>query len=87
MGVNTAAIHMATGVGVPTLTIYGPSDPAIWKPPSEKHHVVRKSLPCLPCRLHGCSQSSVSSCLDELTADEVWEELDALLSMYLSSKG
>jgi len=73
-------------LGVPTLTLYGPSNPLLFKPPGEEHGVVRKAMPCVPCGLHGCENSGVSRCMDELTVDEVWEELDSRLRRYLFEK-
>ena len=87
LGVDTAAIHMAAGVGTPTLTIYGPSDPSIWKPLGDRHHVVAKDLPCVPCMRHDCKKGDGSRCLEDLTTDEVWKKADVLLSSYLRGDG
>ncbi|HIJ79559.1 MAG: glycosyltransferase family 9 protein [Desulfobulbaceae bacterium] len=76
IGVDSAGQHIAAAVGVPTLTIYGPSKPASWAPQGEKHKVVQKQLYCVPCCQTGCENSHQSRCLDELTVEEVTREID-----------
>jgi predicted lipopolysaccharide heptosyltransferase III len=71
IGVDTAALHMAAAVGVPTVGIFGPSSPATWAPRGGRHCVVTKGMSCQPCREKGCQGTEKSRCLDELTAEEV----------------
>jgi len=71
IGVDTAALHIAAAVGVPTLGIFGPSDPVNWAPRGECHRVIGQRLPCRPCRQKGCQNSEFSRCLDELDSETV----------------
>jgi predicted lipopolysaccharide heptosyltransferase III len=71
IGVDTAALHIAAAVGVPTVGIFGPSSPTTWAPRGKSHCVVTKGLSCQPCRQKGCQGSERSRCLDQLTAEEV----------------
>ena len=32
---DTGIMHVAGAVGVPTVALFGPTDPALWKPPSD----------------------------------------------------
>jgi ADP-heptose:LPS heptosyltransferase len=34
VGPDTAITHLAAATGVPTVALFGPTDPALWKPPS-----------------------------------------------------
>jgi len=75
IGVDTAALHLAAAVGVPTLGIFGPSPAVCWAPRGIRHTVVTKNMPCIPCRRKGCQNSETSQCLDELTLQDIHEEL------------
>jgi ADP-heptose:LPS heptosyltransferase len=50
---DTGALHIAASYGIPTLSIFGPSDPDILAPLNEpglkKHHYVWKKPHCSPC--------------------------------------
>jgi len=71
VGVDTAALHIAGAVGVPTVGIFGPSSPVSWAPRGDRHCVATKGMPCQPCRQKGCQGTEKSRCLDELKAEEV----------------
>lgn len=48
---DTGPVHMATAIGIPTVTIFGPSDPAGWSPQLPITTVVRaETSSCLECR-------------------------------------
>ncbi|HIJ91451.1 MAG: glycosyltransferase family 9 protein [Desulfobulbaceae bacterium] len=72
IGVDSAGLHIAAAVGVPTIGLYGPSGFATWAPKGEGHVVVHKKIPCVPCRQKGCGGSLKSRCMDELGVDEVY---------------
>jgi len=71
VGVDTAALHMAGAVGVPTVGIFGPSSPVSWAPRGDRHCVVTKGMSCQPCRQKGCQGTENSRCLNELNAEAV----------------
>ncbi|MCX5883319.1 MAG: glycosyltransferase family 9 protein [Deltaproteobacteria bacterium] len=75
IGVDTAALHLAAAVGIPTMGIFGPSPVACWAPRGSQHAVVSKNMRCVPCRRKGCQNSEISQCLDELSVKDVHEEL------------
>jgi heptosyltransferase-3 len=79
IGVDTAALHIAAAVGIPTIGIFGPSSPINWAPIGDQHTVVFKEMLCLPCRRKGCQDSETSRCLDELTFEEIKETVDGQL--------
>ena len=72
IGGDSAGMHIAAGVGTPTITIFGPSSSADWAPRGRNHQVVKKDYPCLPCHQKGCDGNGSSRCLEELTVDEVF---------------
>lgn len=71
LGVDSAAPHMASALGTPTLTIFGPSDWRAWVLPDDLHRVVAPDMPCVPCNMEGCDRKSRSICLEELPAEKV----------------
>jgi len=79
LGVDSAAPHIAASVGTPTLTIFGPGNWKSWTVTDQLHRVVTSKLPCQPCNRKGCDDSEKSRCLDELSVDKVYSEIDAIL--------
>lgn len=75
IGVDTAALHLAAAVGIPTLGIFGPSPAACWAPKGNGHSTVSKNMSCVPCRRKGCLDSEISQCLNELTVKDIHMEL------------
>jgi ADP-heptose:LPS heptosyltransferase len=71
IGVDSAGIHIAAAVGIPTVSIFGPSSISDWAPRGRHDYVVHKNVPCLPCKDKGCYNQEFSRCLEELTIEEV----------------
>jgi len=72
IGADSAGVHIAAAVGIPTVSIFGASSSADWAPRGKQHAVVHKDLECVPCDQKGCQGSGISRCLDELSVDEVF---------------
>ncbi len=83
IGIDSAPVHIAAAVGVPTITIFGPSAPVNWAPRGENHDVVQKDLQCVPCRRKGCNNTGTSRCLEELKVAEVFPVVEARLRKIL----
>jgi len=71
IGVDSAGVHIAAAVGLPTVCIFGPSSYIDWAPRGKQHRVIHKDFPCVPCQDKGCQNSEFSRCLEELTFEEV----------------
>ncbi len=67
---DTGARHLAATLGVPTVTLYGPTDPRGWNPVGPDHVAVRTGEPCSPCNLTICPVPG-HPCLDGLSAETV----------------
>jgi predicted lipopolysaccharide heptosyltransferase III len=78
VGVDSAAPHIAAAVGVPTITLYGPSDWRYWSPPGERHLVVAPPDECAPCFLKGCEGKGWSRCLDEMSVERVSDAVEKM---------
>jgi len=54
---DTGPLHLAAAVGVPTVALFGPKDPARYGPRahgSVRHEIVFHHVPCRPCRRRTC---------------------------------
>jgi ADP-heptose:LPS heptosyltransferase len=73
---DSGLLHMAVGLGVPAIAIFGPSDPGKWGPRHGKHAVVCKRLPCSPCARFGSIPRCTfnGACL-VISADEVFKQV------------
>jgi ADP-heptose:LPS heptosyltransferase len=75
-------MHLAAAAGVPTVGIFGPTNPAVWGPAGPGHLVVRHIVPCQPCYkddgvLPGCAWAH--RCMRDLDVPEVEAAVTAVL--------
>ena len=79
---DSGVLHLAVGLDVPTVSLFGPGIAAKWAPRGKKHIVLNKNLPCSPCTSFGytppCPEGA--PCLQEISVDEVAAAVAALLS-------
>jgi len=67
---NSGPLHIAAGLGVPTVSTMGPTDPLLWQPQGEGQIVIRKQVPCSPCSRGSCR---THRCMEEITVEEMEE--------------
>ncbi len=80
LGNDNGTKHIATALGVPTVTIYGPHSPVSWTYPDPKlHKFVKKDCPCAnhERKKHHCTKVT---CLDSISAEEVLKVLDSTIA-------
>lgn len=70
VGTDNGLRHLATLLGLPTVTVFGPTDPGGWNPPGPRHVSVSRREPCAPCDLKECPVAG-HPCLDLLDASGV----------------
>jgi predicted lipopolysaccharide heptosyltransferase III len=80
VGVDSAAPHIAAAVGIPTITLYGPSDWRYWAPPGDRHLVVFPEHECAPCYQKGCEGMGRSRCLEEMPAERVLDAVERMVA-------
>jgi heptosyltransferase-2 len=82
---DSALMHMAGLVSTPTVSVFGPTDPARIGvfPPSPMHRaVVPAGVDCRPChpsddwRMEKCG---TGECMSAVTVDAVWDQVDSIL--------
>ncbi len=76
---DSGPLHLASAIGVPTLAIFGPTDPLKYGPLSPLNRVVRKDLSCSPCELAQCPGGE-HQCMKLLSVDEVFSAFKEILN-------
>ncbi len=79
---DSAAAHVAAGVGVPVVAIFGPTVPAQgFAPYTDIASVVGSDLECRPCGRHGadrCRRGTLQ-CMEDVSVDAVYDAALELL--------
>ncbi len=73
---DTGPVHLAAWYGIPTVAIFGPTNPEFCKQPGNHHIAIHKKLHCTPSRYNYCELDAGRSCparvcLTGITVDEV----------------
>ena len=74
---DSASLHVASALQVPTLAIFGPTDAEKYGPTAARSRVIRRQLVCAPCERALCRFSH--ECMRFIAPDEVFEAARALL--------
>jgi ADP-heptose:LPS heptosyltransferase len=78
LGNDSGITHLAASLGVPTVALYGPTDPAVWGPRGVSVRIIHDKKPCPP----GSFESQSNGCAPwriAIDPDEVTEVLAPLL--------
>ena len=71
IGNDSGVSHLAAFMGLPTVAVFGPSDPEIWKPLGRTVRVVRSDLECSPCFEPGAVGCEEIDCFNRITPEDV----------------
>jgi heptosyltransferase-2 len=66
---DSGAMHIAAAVGVPCVTVFGPTDETATGPVGASAVLVRKLVHCAPCKLRECPIDH--RCMTRITAEDV----------------
>jgi lipopolysaccharide heptosyltransferase II len=74
---DSGLMHVAAAMGVPTVALFGPTNPLWVKPWAVKHRIVRLGLSCSPCFRYSsrpltCIANIDYACLKELPVDSTF---------------
>jgi lipopolysaccharide heptosyltransferase I len=69
---DTGPMHIASAMGKPLVTIFGPTNPVRTGPFGRMESVVRVDIPCSPCYSRRCSHTS---CMKWVKGEDVMEEV------------
>ncbi len=51
---DTGTMHLAAALGVPTVTIFGSTEPVLTGPLGDRHRIIRRHVACSPCFKREC---------------------------------
>ncbi len=80
IGNDSGFTHLASYLGVPTIAIFGPTDPTLWKPIGPKTVVIYKNFQCSPCFPKVCSAAVEKECLKVIKTEEILTAFEKLLN-------
>lgn len=69
ISVCTGPMHIIATAKVPTIVLYGPSDPVRWAP--QNAIVLQSRLPCVPCERLDCTQEKGQTCMELISPEQV----------------
>ncbi|MEQ1748479.1 MAG: lipopolysaccharide heptosyltransferase II [Prosthecobacter sp.] len=67
---DTGTMHLACAEGVPTVSIFGSTEPVLTGPLGNQHSVIRYHVPCSPCFKRECPLGHYE-CMTKITPDQV----------------
>ena len=74
---DSGPMHLASAMGTSVIALFGPTDPKLTGPYSERSRVIMKAAECQPCFKRKCLSHE---CMKEITVKEVWEATEAVLA-------
>jgi len=79
---DSGVLHIAVGLGVPTVSLFGPGRVKKWAPRGDRHIVINKELSCSPCTTFGTTPPCLNEtrCMSDITVDEVVNAVTMLLT-------
>lgn len=83
---DSGLMHLAVCMNVPTVGIFGPTNPVRTAPYGPQHEVVRTGIACSPCHLYPFTDSPLLagcthlSCMRDLKVEDVFEAVVRCLS-------
>jgi heptosyltransferase I len=77
IGGDTGPLHIASILDIPVVGIYGPKDPEIYGPYNDKAIVIKKDVPCSPCKKRTCSDPI---CMTSILPEDVFYGVEKFLT-------
>jgi len=78
---DSGVLHIGVGLGIPTVSLFGPGIADKWAPRGMQHRVINHKLPCSPCTLFGSTPPcpSGAKCIQDIPVEEVFVAAQELL--------
>jgi ADP-heptose:LPS heptosyltransferase len=73
IGNDSGVSHLAAWTGLPSVVIFGPTDPARWRPRGDAVEIVQPSLDCMPCFETAAENCAAADCLARISPGNVME--------------
>ncbi len=68
---DTGTMHLAAFLGIPTVSIFGSTEPALTSPLGDNHRILRQHVACSPCFLRECPLDF--RCMTQVSVGQVSE--------------
>ncbi|NOY12838.1 MAG: glycosyltransferase family 9 protein [Deltaproteobacteria bacterium] len=83
---DSGILHIGVGLGIPTVSLFGPGIAEKWAPRGPRHRVVNLELPCSPCTRFGTTPPCPigARCIQDISVDRVFQEAMELLPAFAS---
>ena len=78
IGNDSGAMHLAAGLALPQVIVFGPTDEAGTGPLNPAARLVKQPVSCSPCLLRHCPVDH--RCMTRVEVDAVWQEVEAALA-------
>lgn len=75
---DSGPMHIASAAGIPVVALFGPTNPDLTGPYTERQLVISKNMECSPCYRKRCIQNSFE-CMESITVEEVFEGVKHIL--------
>jgi len=79
IGNDSAPGHIAAAVNCPSVILFGPTFPHMWRPLIHSGEVIFKNLPCCGCKQIECIRPE-NNCMDLIQVEEVWGKVEYFLT-------
>jgi ADP-heptose:LPS heptosyltransferase len=78
IGNDSGISHLAAALGLPTVALFGPTDPMVWSPRGEKAVVIQKRIDCSPCPREKFFLCRDFECVRAIGIEEVLKGLERI---------
>lgn len=70
---DSGLLHVGVGLGIPTVSLFGPGIPKKWGPQGGQHLILNLHLPCSPCTCYGTTPDCryQAECMNGISVDAV----------------
>jgi ADP-heptose:LPS heptosyltransferase len=85
IGVDTGITHLAALVGAPTIALFGPTQPTLWRPIGPRVSVLKGNAG-RDCCARDHPRDCAGVCMSELSFREVWDAAIAGLANFEPSR-
>lgn len=79
---DSGPMHIAAGLGVPVVAMFGPTSATRTGPYGDGHHVLTSRIPCSPCFSRVCRHDPELECLHLITPTQVVDVIRTLLAAH-----
>jgi len=76
---DTATLHLSVALGIPTIALFGPTDPSRHTVKSKNLHVFCEKMPCSFCYRPKCGLEETNACLAKISSQRVLAKIKEIL--------